>query len=571
MIFNSIKRIWELLDHSEKKKGITLFVLILVGTIFEAFGIGIMLPLILSITSDASDNLAIEFAKTTLNLSDQNDVISFFVLALILASGLKFFYLSFLAWYQMSFSFGLLARISNSILKSYMRKDYIFHVVNNSSTLIRNTITEVNLLTTNAIIPSLQLITEFTVIFGIFLLLIYIEPYGAIGAVLMIITASFIFYYFTNKRILKWGTLRQKYDGKKIQRLQEGFGGIKEINLFNAQDFFINRFIKENLGFSDVSAKHGTIHQIPRLWIEMLAVSSICLLILFMSNENSDFSVIVAKLGVFAAAAIRILPSATRIISSIQLLKFSQPILDTVSSEIGSNEVFSNAVDQPMLMQDSIEFNSVCFRYNSETKNIIDAVSFRIKKGEVVGIIGQSGSGKTTLVDLLLGLIKPTEGIISVDNVDINKSLVGWQSNIGYVPQNIFLTDDTLKNNIAFGVEEQAIDLSRLAEVIKLAQLSRYVDELPNGINTIMGERGSKLSGGQRQRIGIARALYNDPDILVFDEATSALDSKTESEFLRVIKEFSDKKTILFITHKESSLKSLTDRIFKMENGKIFL
>ena len=171
-------------------------------------------------------------------------------------------------------------------------------------------------------------------------MLIYIEPYGAIGAVLMIITAGFIFYYFTNKRILKWGTLRQKYDGKKIQRLQEGFGGIKEINLFNAQNFFINRFIKENLGFSDVSAKHGTIHQIPRLWIEMLAVSSICLLILFMSNENSDFSVIVAKLGVFAAAAIRILLSATRIISSIQLLKFSQPILDTVSSEIGSNEVF---------------------------------------------------------------------------------------------------------------------------------------------------------------------------------------------------------------------------------------
>ena len=547
-----------------------LFLLILIGTFFEAFGIGLVLPLIISITSDfgSSSNYLLDNIYSLLNLSNQREAIVFFVSTLIIVSIIKFLYLSFLAWYQMSYSFGLLARISNSILKNYMFKDYFFHIQNNSSILIRNTINEVNLLTTNSIIPSLQLITEFTVLSGIFLLLLYIEPYGAFSALFITIFASSVFYYFTNKRILKWGSLRQEYDGKKIQRLQESFGGIKEINLLGAQDFFINRFVRENFGFADVSAKHSATHQIPRLWIEMLAIASIGVLLSLMIEDNSDFSVIIAKLGVFAAAALRILPSATRIMSSIQLLKFSQPIIKTISSELNHQNIQTSLTDDLKLnLENSIDFDSVSFSYEDNTKMAINNVSLSIKKGETIGILGPSGAGKTTLVDLLLGLIEPTSGGIYVDKTNIHESLKNWQSKIGYVPQNIFLTDDTLKNNIAFGLNENDIDDEKLSRAIELSQLSKFVDSLEMGFNTNMGERGSRLSGGQRQRIGIARALYHNPDILILDEATSALDLKTEADFLDVIKGFKNQKTIIIITHRESTLQNMCNKILRINHG----
>ena len=315
-----------------------------------------------------------------------------------------------------------------------------------------------------------------------------------------------------------------------------------------------------------------TFQQIPRLWLELLAVLSLVLLIFSMMAQGYNLKGIIPILGLFAAAAFRLMPSVNRILSSILTLRSGLPVINTIYNELEHEREYNyqqyNGVMPSESFQKIIEFDEVNYIYPEAHAPALRNLSLIIGKGETIGIIGTSGAGKTTLVDVLLGLLTPHIGQVKVDGVDIQKNLRNWQRQIGYVPQTIYISDDTLRNNIAFGLSEKQIDEHAVESAVRSAQLTDFIRTLPDGLNTVVGERGVRLSGGQRQRIGIARALYHNPAVLVMDEATSALDSATEKEVMLAVSALRGDKTIIIVAHRTTTV-AICGKIYKLENGGI--
>ncbi|MEO1940873.1 MAG: ATP-binding cassette domain-containing protein, partial [Candidatus Thioglobus sp.] len=307
--------------------------------------------------------------------------------------------------------------------------------------------------------------------------------------------------------------------------------------------------------------------QLPRLFLEFLAVLGLVALVLLMLWEGKPLDTLLPTLGLFAAAAFRLIPSINRILNAVQGLRFALPMLELLNNELSFLDS-ENTEARPHRCEFMTEFRleKVSFQYPSSENLALVDVSFTIPSGASVGFIGESGAGKTTIVDIILGLITPDKGVVEVDGVNIQNNLRGWQDQIGYVPQTIFLTDDTLRRNIAFGLPNEQIDDARISRALKLAQLERFVKGLPEGLETMVGEFGVRLSGGQRQRIGIARALYHDPEVLVLDEATSSLDTKTEREVMDAVRELKGSKTLIIIAHRLSTVEKC-DYLFKIEQG----
>ena len=310
----------------------------------------------------------------------------------------------------------------------------------------------------------------------------------------------------------------------------------------------------------------ATVQGLPRLWLELITVISLVLLIVFLVNQSDQLTEIIPILGLFAAGAFRLMPSSNRLISAIQQMRFSIPIVQTLAEEflldIPSKESNLSSIE----FEDLIEVKEISFSYPNTKVLALNNINFKIKKGETIGIIGESGSGKSTLIDIILGLLDPAKGQIIIDNQSMHLAKRNWQNKIGYVPQTIFLNDESLKRNIAFGLPEQDIDEGKIKQTILAAQLEEYIETLPDGIETSLGERGVRMSGGQRQRIGIARALYHGPDVLVLDEATSSLDNETESEVMAAIEMMRGEKTIIIVAHRLSTVKN-TDRLINLEKG----
>jgi ABC-type multidrug transport system fused ATPase/permease subunit len=311
------------------------------------------------------------------------------------------------------------------------------------------------------------------------------------------------------------------------------------------------------------------VAQLPRLWLELLGVAGLATLVLTMMAQGRDLATIVPTLGLFAVAAFRLMPSINRVLIAAQALRYCRPAIDTLHEEL------KLAAPDPRLpggaasiFRQDICLSAVSFSYAPNMAPAIDSLSICIEKGESVGFIGPSGSGKSTLVDIIMGLLTPTSGFVAVDGRDVQQNLRAWQDQIGYVPQSIYLTDDTLRRNIAFGLANDQIDDAAVARAVKAAQLEEFIGSLPNGIATRVGERGVRLSGGQRQRIGIARALYHDPGVLVLDEATSALDTATEKDVMSAVTALQGTKTILIVAHRTSTVERC-DRLYRLVQGRV--
>lgn len=568
-----LTQILVLLPMRQKRQVPLVIFLMIIGAVFEVLGIGLIIPLMELVTGDRA-NAVTQIVTSRFKTFSNQDLIVLGVCVFSSIYVLKGLYLSLLAWIIGRFTYNTKAEISNSIMKNYLSAPYEFHLKNNSAQLIRNVTTEANQLVLYALNPTLVIATESAVIIAVSIFLISIEPIGTIAVILLLIVLSFGFQEVVGGYSSKLGKLRQDADGLVIQKSQEALGGIKDVKVLGKTLHFSEQFCQQNWISSDVSGKQHALGQLPRMYLETIGVLVLSVLVFVLTQRSGNFLEIIPTLSVFALAAFRLLPSANRILSSANSLRYAESVVNTlkVQQDLYPKDFVSTANDQcksqDLPFDSCIELHDLSYQYPDTQKNTLSNISLKINKGESIGIVGKSGAGKSTLSDVILGLIVPNSGAVTVDGVNIQKNIGAWQQKIGYVQQDIFLLDDSIRKNIAFGLLEDEVDEKRMNEVIVEARLAELVSSLAEGLDTQLGERGVRLSGGQKQRIGIARALYRDTPFLVFDEATSALDNETESEIVSAIKALKSIKTIIVIAHRISTIEHC-DKIIELRHGKI--
>jgi len=565
------KKILFLFDYSQKKAAFILFFLLLIGMLLEVAGIGIVIPIV-SLLFDQDNDLV---AKIFLFLShfgihDYYNVIIFVLFLFIIFFLIKSIFMTVLSWIQIRFIYDLKVSISNKLFNKYLSQKYSFHLNRNSSEYIRNINNEVDTLsgTVNFL---LILISELLITFGILIFLSILEPTITISVILVFAFFGGAFYYLIRNKSLNWGKKRQYFDGKKIQSLQQAFGGIKEIKLHNKESTFFQFFSEFNFGSSNMSRNQSFISTFPRFWLEFIVIICFFLIVYFLKISGEEIQSIIPTLAIFGAAAFKVYPSTNKILNSAQMIKYNVPVINLIYKEMNLPDLVKDSNNNELnkiIFKKNISININSFRYSDSGNKVLKDVKFEILKGSALGIIGHSGAGKSTLIDIILGLLKSNVELVNVDGLNIHKNIISWQKQIGYVPQSIYLMDDTLKKNIAFGVKETEIKNEKLHNSLELSQLSKIIPNLEKGLETFIGENGIRLSGGQRQRIGIARALYSNPEILVLDESTSSLDYKTEKEILDSIKNLKGLVTTIIISHRVDNLK-FCDNVLVLEDGQI--
>ena len=568
---SALSKLWGLLTRPQRKSAIMLLGLMIIGMVLETLGVGLIIPVIALITDE---NLGKNFPRLQSALDflgnpNQKTLIVGAMLSLVGIYIVKAVFLGFLAWNQFSFAFGTQAELSQRLFKTFLSQPYTFHLQRNSSELIHIATAETQLLTFNTMLPLITTLGECFVFLGLAALLIAVEPFGAILIGLTLTIAAFVFYRITRARLTKWGEERKFHEQLRLQHLQQGLGGAKEVKLLGCEVEFIRQYSVHGNKSAKILQNQLTLQQFPRLWLELLAIIALSGLVILMIIQDRPLASIGPTLGLFAIAAFRLMPAVNRLLGAMQSLRFGIITINTIHNELHPERtafvtVSKNTADNKPL--GNIEICNLTFFYPQAHSPALTNISLTIRRGETIGIIGPSGSGKSTLVDVILGLLTPTSGKIIVGTSDIQSNLRGWQNQIGYVPQMIYLTDDSLRRNVALGKSDEEINDAAVICALKAAQLEEFVGTLPAGIETVVGERGIRLSGGQRQRIGIARALYHDPSVLVLDEATSALDTATEQGVMESITALHGTKTILIVAHRLSTVKHC-DRVYRLEAG----
>jgi ABC-type multidrug transport system fused ATPase/permease subunit len=493
------------------------------------------------------------------------------MLALVAVYAIKTMFLAFLLWRQMRFVYGVQAEISYRLFSLYLRQPYSFHLRRNSAFLIRNATSEVAVFCHTLLAPTLNFLTEGFVLVGIAAVLLIVEPLGTMIIAAVLAAVAYAFHLTTHRAVREWGVARHAHEGSRIQCLQQGLGGVKDVLLLGRERDFLDQYQLHNGACARASRNHDTLHQTPRLALELLAVLGLAAFVFFKLRSGVAVDSLVPTMGLFAAAAFRIMPSANRVLSAAHHVHYARPVLSTLYAELALADVEVAAHEPPIVPiepQHRIRLTGITLTYPGAATPALSQIGLTIARGTAVGIIGGSGAGKSTLVNVLLGLLPADEGHVEVDGVDIAQHLRRWQQSVGYVPQTIFLTDDSLRRNIAFGIPPARIDEAAVRSAVSAAQLEDFVASLPEGLDTLVGERGSRVSGGQLQRIGIARALYHKPSVLVLDEATSSLDTLTERGVMRAVGALHGQKTIIIVAHRLSTLQDC-DQIFKLEAGRL--
>ena len=560
----AILKVFSILPRADYLPCIGIIIAMMIGAALEAVGIGAILPLI-SIMGDSeflSDHPSIAAAAKSFGINTHAELIVFLNTALIAVYLLKNAYIAWEIRMQMRFAINRQIRYSSELMGEYLAKPYLFHVEHNTATLIRN-VNNGALLTFSAIlIPCFLLITEIVTAATIWVMLVAVDAFSAVIVAGVLGALLYGVLKLCRRKLTEQGIIQNECAGIYIKWLNQGLGAIKETKIMHKEAFFLNAYSKAYEKYGQANYVYQFYTQMPKTIIEAVVVSGLLLLIVFKVLRGENPMDIVGLLGLLALAAFRLMPSANRIIGYLNNIKFQLPLFNELYPEFAHirerlekhQPVVLENPPAPLPFDHEIKVENLAFRYPQGKKDVLKNVNFSIAKGKFIGIVGASGAGKTTFVDILLGLLTPTSGKITVDGVDIAEKLAAWQENIAYVPQSIYLIDGTIRENIALGEEPDKIDNNRVMQALEMAELKEFVENMDDGIETMVGERGVKLSGGQRQRIGIARALYQKPTVLVLDEATSALDNDTEKSITDTILKFKGKITIIAIAHRVSTL-----------------
>ena len=574
---NSIKQFLFILNKEEKLNLFYLFILMIIGMFLETLSVGLVIPLINIILQ--LDNTSYLFFINSLPIISDNDqfqvsaddTLTIYMIALgglIFVFGMKFIFLTYLYWKQFGFVFTLQRDISQKMYETYMSLDYSSYLKTNSSKFIKNVNYEVGSFSA-VISQSIQFLIDLLTCIGIVALLLYYQPIGALTIFVSVGIPVYLFYSFTKKRLGIKGKEREFHEDQRIHYIQSGIGAVKDIRVLKREKGFFDLYYIHNSKQASAEHYRSFLASIPKQFLEFFSLIALVFLIFILFNQGTEPASMVAALSVFAAGAFRILPSLSRMMNGLQLIKFYKPSINIIydeSHKFGQRRLSST--DRKMKFQNNILIRNLSFSYQSQSVKTINDISFKINKGEIIGICGKSGSGKSTFINVFLGLLNSTDGKILVDDISIEDNMLEWQNMIGLVSQNIFLVNDSILANITIGIPKNEIDQVKLEKSLKLSSVNELIKTLPDQLETLVGERGIRLSGGQMQRIAIARALYNDPEIIIFDEATNALDGDSEKDILDSIRLLKGKKTIIMISHKIENFLDF-DKIYMFENGSI--
>ncbi|SFC75148.1 ABC transporter ATP-binding protein [Butyrivibrio sp. YAB3001] len=569
-----IKKVYSVLDKHQRSRMFILLILIVGGAVFETIGVSAVLPLVNAVTDPTiiDENAKYRFVRDLLGVQNYRTFILIMALGLVGIYIVKNVYLVLMTNAQNHFTTNNQRRLSVRLMKCYMNQSYLFHVEHNIAELERNVNQDVESFI-GVLTSILQLFSEILVCGMISLFLLITDFVTTMLMVVLLFIFLLLFAKVFRKKLRNYGEQTREYSAAKNQFFLESFGGIKEIKASSKESFFVEKYDTAFKNFALAAQGQMLLSFIPRPIMESLSIGG---LLLFMSIRialGTDVEKFIPIMSVFAVAAIRMLPSFNRISGYLSNLMFNRAAADAVCRDIKEMERLNaesqDSEEKKTITNGDIVVKNVTFAYPAHPeKKIVNNVSFTIPYNKSVALVGPSGAGKTTLADIILGVLKPDDGDVMVGDTNVVEYPKSWHEHIGYIPQAIFLTDDSIRANVAFGIPNEEIDDEKVWKALEGAQIADFVRNQEDGIYSNIGERGVKISGGQRQRIGIARALYSDPDVIVLDEATSALDNETEKAVMDAIYHLSGKKTMIIIAHRLSTI-SECQLIYEVKDGKV--
>ncbi|MCI6978589.1 MAG: ABC transporter ATP-binding protein/permease [Lachnospiraceae bacterium] len=585
---NLLSKVNYIFDKKQKLQSVLLCIGLFVGALLELVGVSFITQLVTLISNPEKihSNEIMQYCYDFFNMTSDRQFFLFVVIALIFVYLIKNLYLLWINYVQYTFVFNNQLRLSGRLIDCYLKKPYTYHLDNNSAEMVRNVMLDSERFF-QMLLSIFLTLSEILVSALLCVFLLIVDPVITISVVAILAVFTGLYLILFKGKAKKYGKTNQIYDGKMHQSINQALGAVKDIKILHREKYFADSFLAYGKKKMIAVRNNNVLGQFPKYLIETVCIGTVLLVLVFKIYKGEDLNTMIPQLAAFAIAAFKLLPSVSKINNYANLIVFLKPSVDLIYRDIKDTEDMVNyeiADESGNIIEinddgsqnkdtcyvaDKISINNIVYRYPHTDRDVLNGISFEIPLGKSIGFIGESGSGKSTLADVILGILTPTSGTVMYGNMDVHKHPLKWSKKLAYIPQSIFLCDDTIRNNVAFGIDEDKIDDEKVWKALREAQLEQFVKSQPDGLDSMVGERGVRISGGQRQRIGIARALYDNPEILVLDEATSALDTGTESAVMEAIDKLSGTMTLIIIAHRLTTIKNC-DYVYKVENGNIY-
>ena len=568
-----ISKLRMLLSRRDKRVALVLLLMMFIGAAMEMVGVG-AIPAFIALLSDPGRFSHYRIAQLlTLHLHARSPSALILTGAgvLLLIFAVKNLYLSMVVVAQARYTTQRQISIASRLFRVYLYSPYTVHLQRNSAELLRNANNESFDVVGAVLMPLLTLVLEAMTAGAILALLFVAEPVISLIATILLGGATALFLKVVRRRLAYYGQLVQLNRMQIIKTASEALGSAKTTQVLGREDHFLRTYSSQGARFAESLRFRQVMNDIPRLYLETVAILGILGIAAMLIAQGRPTQSIIPTLSLLAVAIVRMIPSFNRITTSLNLIRYGRFALDVVFRDITELESRTRTTDtkaSPLTLERTLQIDSLSYRYPGAANPSLVDITLTIPRGSVVGLVGPTGAGKTTLVDVILGVLEPTSGQILIDGEPVGTRVSSWQRQVGYVPQDVFLIDDSIRRNVAFGLADDEIDEAAVTRAVSAAQLTDFLATLPQGLDTIVGERGVRLSGGQRQRIGIARALYHDPEVLILDEATSSLDNETERYVMEAVEHLRGQRTIIIIAHRLSTVKDC-DRLFMLRQGRL--
>lgn len=577
---NILSKVSYIFNRKQKIGAVLLTLGLTLGAMLELMGVGLITGLVSLVTepSKIHTNALLSTVYSGLSMESEQQFFVFVVVVLILVYLFKNIYLLWIGYVQYTFIFNNQLKLSGRLIDCYLKKPYTYHLDNNSAEMVRNVMLDTERFF-QMLLSVFSLFSECLISALLCVYLLVVDWFITVTIVGIMAVFTGLYLLLFKGKAKKYGQENQVYDGKMHQAINQALGAVKDIKILHREKYFVDAFTGCGKRKMTAVRNNNVLGQAPKYFIETVCVGAILVVLLVKILQGSDLTSMIPQLAAFVVTAVKLLPSISKINNYLNLVIFLKPSADLIYRDIKDTEDMVNYEIKDAALPENaysgenpsaIEIKNLSFRYPHTERDVLKNVTFEIPLGCSVGLIGPSGAGKSTLADIILGILTPTEGSVNYGSMNVHEHPIKWSKKLAYIPQQIFLADETIRNNVAFGIPEEEIDERKVWEALSEAQLADYVRTLPDGLNTEVGERGVRLSGGQRQRIGIARALYSDPEILVLDEATSALDNETETAVMEAIDRLHGRKTLLIIAHRLTTIENC-EYVYKVDSGNVTL